>query len=61
MESRWSKKEVESGCTNCSRKPDQVAVVSTGGIIVQFCLDCLNELHDTTLTLIDDYDGYDDD
>lgn len=62
MDAEWSKREAAAeGCTNCWSKPEQVAVIRCGGLVVRFCIDCVNELQDTSLTLIDDYDGYDDD
>lgn len=60
MDAEWSKREAVEGCNNCWSKPDQVAVIKCGGLIIRFCIDCINELNNTSLTLIDEYDGYDD-
>lgn len=60
MDAEWSKREAVEGCTNCRTKPDQVAVIRCGGFVILLCIDCVNELNDTSLTLIDEYDGYDD-
>lgn len=62
MDSEWSKREaVAEGCTNCWSKPDQVAVIRFGGLVARFCIDCVNELEATSASLIDEYDGNDDD
>lgn len=61
MDSEWSRRESVVGCLNCRVRPEQVAIFRTGGLIFRLCIDCVNLLHDATMSLIDDYDGYDDD
>ena len=60
MDSEWSKREAAQGCLNCGRKPQQVAVVRIGGLILHLCFQCLDPLHGTVTSLIDEYDGYED-
>lgn len=61
MDGDWSKRDAPSGCHNCWAKPEQVAVIKISSTHVRVCIDCLNLLRDTAETLIDTYDGYDDD
>lgn len=61
MDWKWSKRDAAGGCSNCQRVPDQVAVITFGGLVTRFCFDCLrDELGEAVSSLIDEYDGYDD-
>lgn len=59
MQSQWSKRDAIGGCQNCRVTPEQVAVIGIGGLVFRLCVDCVNELQDAMLSLIDEYDGDD--